>query len=110
MKGEGVKRKKVCFRSPEYLVDRVLDLKNRKGLEDATAAYNYILEAYFDQADLKKQDSNGLHGNNALSSVVEELEILRRENRDLIKMLLIIGTANNQTSEAFTKHFPQYFK
>jgi hypothetical protein len=110
MKGKGVRKKKVSFRSPEYLIDRILDLKERKGLEDATEAFNYILKAYFDQADAEKQGSKGLKGNSSLSSIVEELDILRRENRDLIKMLLIIGTANSQTSEAFMKHFPQYFK
>lgn len=104
------RKKKVSFYAPEAVIDRVFDLKNRKGLESASDAYNFVLKEYFRLIGEGVDAPASSQDNVFFKSVLEDLDHIKTNGGDLLKMLLIIGSQDKDTMEALAKRFPQYFK
>lgn len=104
------RKKKVSFYAPEAIIDRVFDLKNRKGLESVTAAYNYVLKDYFRLVGEGAGTPAAAQDHVLTKSIIEDLDQLKTNSGILLKMLLVIGSQDNKTMEALAKRFPQYFK
>jgi len=102
-------KKHVNFRAPESLVSRVRVYKSKKGFEDLTTTYIHIIDEYLSSANKNMRGGVSIEGGLG-KAVLEELELLRLENQQLVKMLLIIGTKDQGTAEDLRKHFPEFFK
>lgn len=99
----------------------VEDFRNERGFNNFSEALRFIIEDYFkllkklDQArraDFDKvcdliagQGDKGLN-----SAVIEDLDMIKGSIDEVRKMVLVLGSSDDQLKEAFIKYFPKYFK